>query len=89
MIRANVCPYCDGRYGIAFGGCENDCRESRYVVAMIRAAPVCTHPPARLYSWRAWDGTWCVGCCVCGVVLVGAMTHADAQAVMQDDAVTP
>ena len=52
-------------------------------------APVCTHPPARLYSWRAWDGTWCVGCCVCGVVLAGAMTHADAQAVMQDDAVTP
>ena len=38
MIRANVCPYCDGRYGVAFGGCENDCRESRYVVAMIRAA---------------------------------------------------
>lgn len=33
----------------------------------------CPHPPARLYSWTAYDGTICVGCCDCGAILAGAL----------------
>jgi len=31
----------------------------------------CAHPPARLFSWFAIDGTLCVCCCDCGSVLRG------------------
>lgn len=31
----------------------------------------CSHPPHRLYSWVAFDGTLCVCCCECGAVLKG------------------
>lgn len=31
----------------------------------------CTHPPARLYSWTAADGVFCVCCCACGASLLG------------------
>jgi len=33
----------------------------------------CKHPPKRLYSWIAADGTLCVGCCECGAVLAGGV----------------
>jgi hypothetical protein len=33
---------------------------------------MCTHPPARLFSWFANDGTLCIACCDCGDVLAGA-----------------
>jgi len=32
----------------------------------------CTHPPTRLYTWFAYDGTLCAGCSNCGEVLHGA-----------------
>lgn len=32
----------------------------------------CKHPPHRLYTWHAYDGTLCIGCCECGVALKGA-----------------
>ena len=32
----------------------------------------CTHPPARLFAWFAYDGTLCMACCDCGNVLTGA-----------------
>ena len=32
----------------------------------------CTHPPARLFAWFAYDGTLCTACCDCGDVLTGA-----------------
>lgn len=32
----------------------------------------CTHPPARLFAWIAYDGTLVVCCCECGQVLRGA-----------------
>jgi len=31
----------------------------------------CKHPPERLFSWYAFDGTLCVCCCVCGSALKG------------------
>jgi len=31
----------------------------------------CKHPPSRVYSWQAYDGTMCVACCDCGKVLSG------------------
>jgi hypothetical protein len=34
----------------------------------------CSHPPTRLYSWSAYDGTLCIACCECGKVLKGAIT---------------
>jgi hypothetical protein len=37
----------------------------------------CTHPPSRLYAWRAYDETLVVTCCECGSVLQGA--YEDAQ----------
>lgn len=37
-----------------------------------RVIRVCGHPPHRLYSWQASDGTLCVTCCECGKVLAGA-----------------
>ena len=32
----------------------------------------CPHPPTRLYTWFAYDGTLCIACCDCGEVLAGA-----------------
>jgi hypothetical protein len=36
----------------------------------------CTHPPARLFAWFAYDGVGrtdlCTACCDCGDVLTGA-----------------
>ena len=32
----------------------------------------CPHPPARLFTWWAYDGSLCAGCCECGAVLAGA-----------------
>ena len=37
----------------------------------------CKHPPTRLYSWFAYDGTLCVGCCDCGEVLAGAADDSE------------
>ncbi len=34
---------------------------------------VCPHPPTRLYTWIAFDGVLCVGCCACGTVLKGGV----------------
>ena len=34
--------------------------------------PPCKHPPTRIYTWFAYDGTLCAGCCDCGEVLAGA-----------------
>ncbi len=31
----------------------------------------CPHPPERLYTWTAFDGSLCVACCDCGEVLKG------------------
>ena len=41
----------------------------------------CTHPPARLFAWFAYDGTLCIACCDCGDVLTGAahLPNATAQ----------
>lgn len=39
-------------------------------ITHIHASP-CTHPASRLYTWRAYDGTQCVCCCICGAVLKG------------------
>jgi hypothetical protein len=39
----------------------------------------CTHPPARLFAWFAYDGTLCTACCDCGEVLTGAATDTDAE----------
>lgn len=39
----------------------------------------CKHPPARLYSWTAYDGTLCVGCCWCGKILQGGAHHPPSQ----------
>ena len=39
--------------------------------------PPCTHPPARLFAWFAYDGTLCTACCDCGEVLTGAATDAE------------
>jgi hypothetical protein len=36
------------------------------------APSVCNHPPARLFTWFAHDGTLCIACCDCGEVLAGA-----------------
>jgi hypothetical protein len=38
MIKPNICPYCDGPYTLADGGCRAKCRVSQVVVALIRAA---------------------------------------------------
>lgn len=38
----------------------------------------CPHPPTRLFTWWAYDGTLCAACCDCGAVLAGA---ADAEEV--------
>jgi len=48
----------------------------------------CTHPPARLFAWFAYDGTLCIACCDCGDVLTGAahLPNATAQA---DDSLAP
>ena len=35
--------------------------------------PKCKHPPRRLYTWDAADGTLCVACCECGKVLKGGV----------------
>ncbi len=43
--------------------------------------PPCQHPPARLFTWFAFDGVGrgrydrtdlCIACCDCGAVLAGA-----------------
>ena len=31
----------------------------------------CKHPPARYYTWFAYDDTLCICCCECGEVLAG------------------
>ena len=36
------------------------------------APSVCTHPPAHLFTWYAYDDTLCIACCDCGEVLAGA-----------------
>lgn len=33
----------------------------------------CSHPPSRYYSWFAYDGVLCIGCCDCGDILKGAI----------------
>ena len=38
-----------------------------------QSLPACKHPPERLYSWTAYDGVVCVGCCECGASLAGAL----------------
>ena len=40
----------------------------------------CTHPPARLFAWFAYDGTLCTACCDCGDVLTGAARPPNATA---------
>ena len=40
----------------------------------------CTHPPARLFAWFAYDGTLCTACCDCGDVLTGAARLPNATA---------
>ena len=37
----------------------------------------CKHPPTRIYSWFAYDGTLCAGCCDCGEVLAGAADDSE------------
>ena len=37
----------------------------------------CTHPPTRLYTWTAFDGTFCIACCECGAALKGAITEEE------------
>lgn len=37
-IKANTCPYCDGHYGIAWGGCENQCRTMRVHQQLVQDA---------------------------------------------------
>ena len=39
--------------------------------------PPCTHPPTRIYTWFAYDGTLCAGCCDCGEVLAGAADDSE------------
>ena len=41
------------------------------------AKETCQHPPTRLYSWYAFDGTLCVCCNVCGAVLRGSCDEVD------------
>lgn len=57
---------------------EHGRRAGRYTEHTLRIEAVadtqpehCPHPPARLYSWYAHDGTLCVGCCDCGTPLRG------------------
>ena len=38
----------------------------------------CKHPPTRIYSWFAYDGTFCAGCCDCGEVLAGAADDSES-----------
>ena len=44
----------------------------------------CTHPPARLFAWFAYDGVGrtdlCTACCDCGDVLTGAARLPNATA---------
>ena len=41
----------------------------------------CKHPPARYYSWFAYNyrtgkkDILCIGCCDCGEILAGAVTE--------------
>lgn len=39
---------------------------------MAKRAAECKHPPAKLYSWFAFDGVLCVACS-CGKVLKGGV----------------
>jgi len=39
----------------------------------------CKHPPERLFSWFAWDGTLCIGCCDCGEILKGSTENEEAE----------
>lgn len=39
----------------------------------------CPHPPARIFTWWAYDGTLCAACCDCGAVLAGAADAEDVQ----------
>lgn len=45
---------------------------------LYKKPPVCKHPPARIYAWIAYDGTFCAGCCDCGTVLTGRATLLNA-----------
>ena len=38
----------------------------------------CKHPPTRIYTWFAYDGTLCAGCSNCGEVLHGAADDTEA-----------
>ena len=38
MIRSNTCPYCGARYGIAWAGCERNCRDMQRHAALVQAA---------------------------------------------------
>lgn len=37
-IKSNTCPYCEGPYTLADGGCRNRCADSERVRAMITEA---------------------------------------------------
>ena len=39
----------------------------------------CKHPPERLFAWRAYDDTLCVGCCECGEVLKGGIVDGSEE----------
>ena len=45
----------------------------------------CKHPPERLYSWSAWCGTLCIGCCECGEILKGGVSLDDESQYYEDD----
>jgi hypothetical protein len=57
------------------------------------APSMCTHPPARLFSWFAHDGTLCIACCDCGDVLAGAaepwrqVTESDEKSISAEDTI--
>lgn len=34
-IKSNTCPYCNGRYTIADGGCANKCRLSEFARVLV------------------------------------------------------
>ena len=55
------------------------------------APSVCTHPPTRLFSWYAHDGTLCIACCDCGEVLAGAAEpwHQITEAEEDQDSISP
>jgi hypothetical protein len=49
---------------------DNVCPED---ILRMNAESGCEHPPSRLYSWIALDGTLVIGCCDCGHILKGGI----------------